>query len=281
METLLSKQEGKVKPAGIPLWSVMMTRQLVLLDGNYFAQQRKRKEEDAELKIQNSLIDIIAQAPIYPEQLFMTCVESAATFVDRQFVLDVLRFIAITEFGIRPQDLKALMGEKWDNLKFAELFAYSNFRSEIYIQAGEQLAPYFAALITHLGDISKNEIDNNIIGNEIPYLAVKYATAAVMDYILDNDRGHLRDKSVYALADLTFRKSQVVKAWMELAAERKPKETIVLANPHRLPALHRRGHGRLMGYTQDRQWQTGPGGTPRLLYLGSALYGVALSDGTI
>ena len=247
METLLSKQEGKVKPAGIPLWSVMMTRQLVLLDGNYFAQQRKRQEEDAELKIQNSLIDIIAQAPIYPEQLFMTCVESAATFVDRQFVLDVLRFIAITEFGIRPQDLKALMGEKWDNLKFAELkrhmgsllaideesgtidFAYSNFRSEIYIQAGEQLAPYFAALITHLGDISKNEIDNNIIGNEIPYLAVKYTTAAVMDYILDNDRGHLRDKSIYALADLTFRKSQVVKAWMELAAERKPKETIALA----------------------------------------------------
>lgn len=247
METLLNKQEGKVKPAGIPLWSVMITRQLVLLDGNYFAQQRKRQEEDAELKIQNSLIDIIAQAPVYPEQLFMTCIESAATFVDRQFVLDVLRFIAITEFGIRPQDLKALMGEKWDNLKFAELkrhmgsllaideesgtidFAYSNFRSEIYIQAGEQLAPYFAALITHLGDISKNEIDNNIIGNEIPYLAVKYATAAVMDYILGNDRGHLRDKSVYALADLTFRKSQVVKAWMELAAERKPKETIALA----------------------------------------------------
>lgn len=102
----------------------MMTRRLTLLNASYFEATRQRQEANEELKIQNSLIEIVSQAANYPEPLFMSILQEGGHFVDMAFGMTVLRMLAVSEYGLREGDLRQLLGNDWDALKFAELRRY-------------------------------------------------------------------------------------------------------------------------------------------------------------
>lgn len=243
MKALLEKTEGKIKPSAIPLWSVMMARHLTLLNASYFDAQRQRTEADDEMKIQNSLIEIIEQANGYPETLFMSIVAGADLFVDLDFCIDVLRLLAVSEFGLRESDLHNLLGQKWDALKWAETrrylgpllnvhdengiidFTYPNFRSELCIQAGDNLGPYLVALADYMHHIVANNSLDLVANRELPYIALKTQSTELLDLVVMS-RGHMFRRSVvYALADVAVRRPKFLEQWVTKATARRPIQT--------------------------------------------------------
>ena len=246
METLLNKTEGQIHPSGIPLWAVMTARRLTLLNASYFDAQRQRAESDDEMKIQNSLTEIISRSAGYPETLFAAIVDEGSPFVDMKFGRDVLRLLAVSEFGLRESDLRQMLGKEWDTLKFAELrrylgtlltvharsgvidFAYPNFRSELCIGAGGDIGRYLVALADHLRRTAANDTIDPVANRELPYLALKCQSTELLDLVVMS-RGQVFHRStVYALADLAVRRWQFVEKWLEKATGRRPAATMRL-----------------------------------------------------
>lgn len=246
MEALLNKQARSIHPSSIPLWSVMMTRRLTLLNASYFEATRQRQEVNEEMKIQNSLIEIIAQAAHYPEPLFMSILQEGGHFVDMTFGMTVLRLLAVSEYGLRESDIRQLLGSDWDALKFAELrrylgpllttdrvsgiidFAYPNFRIEVCVQSADTISHSVAALANHLlPTIQDNALDAVAI-RELPYLALKYPTTELLDYVVLNRSMLYRRPAVYALSDLAVSQWNFMEQWLAKAATRQPEATALL-----------------------------------------------------
>lgn len=246
MEALLGKTEGKIHSATTPLWAVMTARRLTLLNASYFDAQRQRAESDDELKIQNSLIEIINQSEGYPETLFMTIVKEGKQFVDMEFGLDVLRLLAVSEFGLRERDLRRLLGKEWDTLKFAELrrylgsllseheesgvidFAWPNFRPELCIEAGGDIGRYLVALADYLRRVAADDPLDPVANRELPYLALKCQSTELLDLVVMSRGLMFHRSTIHALADLAVRRWQFVEKWLAKAVERRPADTMRL-----------------------------------------------------
>ena len=246
MEALLNKQARRIHPSTIPLWSVMMTRRLTLLNASYFEATRQRQEANEELKIQNSLIEIVSQAANYPEPLFMSILQEGGHFVDMAFGMTVLRMLAVSEYGLREGDLRQLLGNDWDALKFAELrrylgpllttdsvsgiidFAYPNFRIEVCVQSADAISRYVAALASHLLQTIEDNPFDAVAIRELPYLALKYQTTDLLDFVVLNQGMVWHRHVVYALSDLTISQWNFMEQWLSKAATRHPEATALL-----------------------------------------------------
>lgn len=246
MDALINKVEGKIRPSAIPLWDVMMVRRLVLLNASYFEAQRGRSESSDEMKIQNSLVELVDAADVLPTKLFSTLLAEGRDFFDLDFGLKVLRYIAISEFGLRESDLQVLMDDEWDGLKWAELksylgpllsinessgtvdFAYSDFRIEVVMTAGEAINPLLERVTAWLRIVAEHNSLDSVALRELPYLALKTMSEDIADIVVKNKERALRRSTVYALGNLATQRWNHVEHWLAHTATRQPEATAEL-----------------------------------------------------
>lgn len=118
---LLEKRKKKYFAHSSPLWLSLATQILFSLDTNDFEAIRKRGEDNNEDKIENYLCSLIDSFPVDAGELFLFLVEKAAAYFGEELTNFSLQYIASSQNGLRERDLSALLGDKWDELKFASL----------------------------------------------------------------------------------------------------------------------------------------------------------------
>ena len=240
MQALQDKHEGRVRSAGIALWCVMMVRRMTLLNASWFDTQRRRTEADEEAKIEHSLADIVMQAAPYPEHLFTQMAREAGAFADMAWGQHVLRFLAASEWGLRESDLRTLMGDQWDALKWATLqrtlgtlltthdesgvvdFAYPCYRAAVCIEAGDDIQAYADGLARYMLHTLADDQFDGVAQAELPYLAVKSPGSDIFA-CLTSDMGRcLRPSLLQAMTDLAVRRPKHVVQWVSHYAATAP-----------------------------------------------------------
>lgn len=240
MQALQDKHEGRVRSAGIALWSVMMVRRMTLLNASWFDMQRRRTGADEETKIEHSLADIVAQAAPYPEHLFTQMAHEAEAFADMAWGKHVLRFLAASECGLRESDLRTLMGDQWDALKWATLqralgtllathdesgtvdFAYPCFRAAVCIEAEDSIQAYADGLARYMLHTAAATPTDSMVQTELPYLAFKSPGSDIFAYLTSDSGRHLRPSLLQAVADLAVRRPKHVVPWVSHYAAASP-----------------------------------------------------------
>lgn len=176
----------------------------------------------------------------------MSILQEGGHFVDMAFGMTVLRMLAVSEYGLREGDLRQLLGNDWDALKFAELrrylgpllttdsvsgiidFAYPNFRIEVCVQSADTISRYVAALASHLLQTIEDNPFDAVAIRELPYLALKYQTTDLLDFVVLNQGMVWHRHVVYALSDLTISQWNFMEQWLSKAATRHPEATALL-----------------------------------------------------
>lgn len=234
------------RPSSVPLWDVMMVRRLVLLGASYFEAQRSRSESSDEMKIQNSLLELALGAETVPNRLFATMIDDGGDIIDPHFAREVLAFIAVSEFGLRDSDLEALMGDKWDTLKWTEVknflgpllsthadsgvtgFAYPVFHAEVCRMAGGDIGRHLMGLTKWLAQLAEDGGTDPVACRELPYLAMKTMAAPLTEYVTKNTERRLRRATLYALADTVAQRWDSAERWMAEAVRQEPEEATQL-----------------------------------------------------
>ncbi len=123
-----------------PLWLNMAVDEFLLLDEDDFAAMKSYKGTPEE-KLKQLLVITAKEMPADIEGMYGYLFTKAGARFGKEFIDAVLRYLAVTRYGLRESDLEALINnyttEKWSNLKFAALRRY--LRAHIVRKGEEEL----------------------------------------------------------------------------------------------------------------------------------------------
>lgn len=118
---------NKILSAGIsfpsykyPLWTQLVVKKLTMLSAEDYENIRQRGEgDDAITQYLTEMVeDIAANAP-YIEPMFSSILFNAGKFFSFDFFWMMVRLLVASEYGLREEDFKQLLGEHWDQLSFS------------------------------------------------------------------------------------------------------------------------------------------------------------------
>ena len=125
IDALLAKTHAGVPAWGSPLWLVLATEELNLLDANDLAgMQREYTGAPAE-RLRNLMLDVVGGMPPDISRLYRATFDRAAELFGAAAVQAFLGLIAASRAGWRESDFRQLLprvsGEPWDEQRFAAL----------------------------------------------------------------------------------------------------------------------------------------------------------------
>lgn len=120
--TLLTKQDGLGQFAyASPLWLQLTTNILFGLDVDDFREIRSRSENKEVDKIEGFLCDLTGKFPTEAGELFIEIIKRASEDFGYTLTNKALEYLALSLNGLREKDLSTLLGNDWDELRFASL----------------------------------------------------------------------------------------------------------------------------------------------------------------
>lgn len=158
-----------------PLWLSLASDVIFSIDNMDFEKIRRRSEGDNEEKIENYLFDLINRFPSDAGKLFIELLKRASGTFGKNLTNETFAYIIETRRGLREKDLSVLIGDDWNELRFASMRRW--FR-KILVENGqdglwyithnkikEALKEYFAedkakrnsAIINHLQLLSADD----------------------------------------------------------------------------------------------------------------------------
>ncbi|MGE0290071.1 MAG: tetratricopeptide repeat protein [Bradyrhizobium sp.] len=133
VEALLARNGAEGPAWAAPLWLVLATEELNLVDADDLARSRRYEGEPAE-QLRSMMLDIVAALPTDTVGLYTATFDRSEALFGRQFTTAFLRLIAISRGGWRENDFKVLLPrmvaqlhgpdatiQPWDELQFASL----------------------------------------------------------------------------------------------------------------------------------------------------------------
>ena len=124
LDALLAKRGGAGPAWRNPLWLVLAVEELNLLDADDFERAKRSSGAPAE-QIRDMMLDIVAGLPTDIPGLYRAGFERAEQLFGMFLARAFIGFIAVSRFGWRETDFRALLprisGEPWDELRFASL----------------------------------------------------------------------------------------------------------------------------------------------------------------
>lgn len=132
------KQDTYSLACGNPLWLSMAVEALILLDEDDFARTKSYKGSPEE-KLHALMLASVDGMPGSVEGLYGYLFERAEKRFGKNWLRSILCFLTVSRFGLREEDLKAIIpfqtDEAWDDLRFATFRRYFRVHLE---QKGEQ-----------------------------------------------------------------------------------------------------------------------------------------------
>lgn len=139
VKILASKKQPNGDAAfGNPLWLNMAVNELLLLDEDDFARAKAYKGTP-EQQLHSLMLDIAETMPATVMAMYGYLFLRAEKRFGEKWLQTVVHLLAVSRFGLREEDLKAVVpqqtGEGWNDLQFAAFRRY--FRAHL-VQKGEQ-----------------------------------------------------------------------------------------------------------------------------------------------
>lgn len=220
MDKIVDVRGSSFSSYNYPLWLKLVIRRLTMLSTEDFENIRKRgNDDDAITNYLLEIVDDIATSSTVIEPMFASILFEGGKFVPFQFYWNVIRMLAVSEYGLREDDFKQMMGDQWDQLSFTVIkrwlgdllyfddatgfidFAYPCYRRLIrhYCQDTDKGFPDIQNVLVNyfINKISENTNDTNI-ARELAALTVQVGAdelikaglsepdSSVWSYMVDN-----------------------------------------------------------------------------------------------
>ncbi|MEG1648800.1 MAG: DUF4062 domain-containing protein [Rikenellaceae bacterium] len=124
-----------------PLWLSLASDVIFSIDNMDFEKIRHRSEDDNEEKIENYLFDLIDNFPSDAGKLFIELLKRASDTFGDNLTNETFAYITETRRGLREKDLSVLIGDDWNELRFASMRRW--FR-KILVENGQDGKWYIA-----------------------------------------------------------------------------------------------------------------------------------------
>lgn len=110
-----------------PLWLSLISNILFGLDGDDFREMRGRTEKSNEEKMIAFFVEFVKELSAAPGELFMNLLEKARKEFGSELTLLSMKYISLSQNGLREKDLAGLLPDCWDELNFLSLRRWFRF----------------------------------------------------------------------------------------------------------------------------------------------------------
>ena len=118
-----------MKNADNPYYVSMLVQRLCMMRIEDF-QKANASDEAPIIALGNKQIEIIEDCPEDIEEMSVKLLTDAANILGSPFLFEAMNYIAMTRYGLRRNDLAAIIGEEWNELEFAHFLnlLYEDFQ---------------------------------------------------------------------------------------------------------------------------------------------------------
>ena len=189
-----------------PLWLKLVVRKLTMLSADNFEKIRQRGNGDEAITqyLLEMVDDIGANATVI-EPMFASILFDAGKFLPFSFFWTMIRLLAVSEYGLREDDFKQIMGEQWDQLSFTVTkrwlgdllrfdeangaidFAYPCYRRLLrhYCQDTDEEYPQIQKMVaSHFFSSYSNHPNDTFIVDEVTHLTIMLNDDEVLKAVL-------------------------------------------------------------------------------------------------